>query len=152
MQIDDVDRRLLRHFQADPSLTTAELADRTGLTSATVWRRLEKLDAAGVIERVETVIDWRALGYAVEVSLRISLDKTDRNAFDQFIAAARQVPEVTEIQTFLGRTDIRLNVLARDLAQYRDIYHQKILPLPHMTDIEQLMLIADVQTDLSLPL
>jgi Lrp/AsnC family transcriptional regulator len=66
----------------------------------------------------------------VEVSLRITLDKTNPRAFDEFIAAARLVPEVLEIQTFLGRVDVRLNVIARDMAHYQQIYRDRILPLP----------------------
>ncbi|WP_424975158.1 Lrp/AsnC family transcriptional regulator [Dinoroseobacter sp. S124A] len=151
MQIDDVDRRLLRFFQSQPGASAAELAALVGLPKATCWRRLERLEAAGVIAGVEAIIDWRALGFAVEVALRITLDKTERNAFDTFLAAAREVPEVTEIQTFLGRVDVRLNVLARDMAHYQEIYRSRILNLPHILDIEQLMLISDVKTDEALP-
>ncbi|WP_424965784.1 Lrp/AsnC family transcriptional regulator [Dinoroseobacter sp. S375] len=151
MQIDDVDRRLLRFFQSQPGASAAELAALVGLPKATCWRRLERLEAAGVIAGVEAIIDWRALGFAVEVALRITLDKTERNAFDIFLAAAREVPEVTEIQTFLGRVDVRLNVLARNMAHYQEIYRSRILNLPHILDIEQLMLISDVKTDEALP-
>ena len=151
MQIDDVDRRLLRLYQSDPSLQTSELAELAGLPKATCWRRLERLESGGVLQGVEAVIDWRALGFAVEVSLRITLDKTERNAFDRFLEAARELPEVTEIQTFLGRVDVRLNVLARDLADYQHIYRERILTLPHIADIEQLMLIADIKTEEALP-
>ena len=151
MQIDDVDRRLLRLYQSDPSLQTSELAELAGLPKATCWRRLERLESGGVLRGVEALIDWRALGFAVEVSLRITLDKTERNAFDRFLEAARELPEVTEIQTFLGRVDVRLNVLARDLADYQHIYRERILTLPHIADIEQLMLIADIKTEEALP-
>mgnify|MGYP000196723693 CR=1 FL=1 len=150
--LDDTDRRLLRQLQADPTLSTADLADRAGITAPTCWRRLEKLERAGVIEGMEAAIDWRALGYAVEVSLRVTLDKTERAAFDDFLAAAREVPEVNEIQTFLGRVDVRLNVLARDMAHYQEIYRSRILTLPHIADIEALMLVATVQNREALPL
>lgn len=150
--LDDADRRILRQFQADPTLSTAELAARANVTPATCWRRLEKLERAGVIEAVEAVIDWRVLGYAVEVSLRVTLDKTVRGAFEDFLAAARDLPEVNEIQTFLGRTDVRLNVLARDMRHYQEIYRSRILALPHMADIEALMLVATVQDSEALPL
>ena len=56
------------------------------------------------------MIDWKALGFAVAVSLRITLDKTAPSAFDEFLAAARGVAEVIEIQTFLGRVDVRLHI------------------------------------------
>ncbi len=149
--LDDVDRRILRHFQAEPSLTTAELAERCRISSSVCWRRMEKMQAAGVIEGQEAVIDWAALGYAVEVSLRITLDKTQARAFDEFTAAAREVAEVIEIQTFLGRVDVRLSVLARDMAHYQQVYRDRILTLPHIADIEALMHIARVKRDEVLP-
>ncbi|MEM9394781.1 MAG: Lrp/AsnC family transcriptional regulator [Pseudomonadota bacterium] len=152
MQIDDLDRRLLRLYQTDPTLSAAELADAAQVPRATAWRRIERMEELGVIRGIEAVVDWRKLGFAVEVSLRITLDKTERSAFDTFLAAARNVPEVTEIQTFLGRVDVRLNVLARDMAHYQEIYRDRILSLPHISEIEQLMLISDVHTDESLPL
>ena len=150
--LDDTDRRLLRQLLAEPSLGTSDLAERAGLTIATCWRRLEKLQAAGVITARQAVIDWRALGYAVEVSLRFTLDKTEPRAFDEFLEAARQVPEVIGIETFLGRVDVRLNVIARDMAQYQEIYRRRILTLPHIADIEALMLIATIKDSAGLPL
>jgi len=106
----------------------------------------------GVIRGQEAVIDWQALGYAVEVSLRFTLDKTQARAFDEFLEAARKVPEVLEIQTFLGRVDVRLSVIARDLGHYQRIYRTRILTLPHIADIEALMHLARIKSDVGLPL
>ena len=150
--LDDIDRRILRTLQTDPSLSSAELAERAGLTATTCWRRIEKLESAGVILGQEAVIDWTALGYSVEVSLRFTLDKTAPRAFDEFLAAAREVPEVLEIQTFLGRVDVRLSVIARDMKHYQQVYRDHILTLPHIADIEALMHIARLKRDEALPL
>lgn len=152
MRIDDGDRRLLRHLQADPGQPMAELARRSGLTEATASRRLDRLRMRGVLKGQVAVIDWRKLGWEVEVSLRVTLDKTDPRAFDEFIAAARQVPEVLEIQTFLGRVDVRLNVIARDMVHYQQIYRARILTLPHIADIEALMHIAEIKRGEALPI
>lgn len=152
MQIDDTDRRILRQHLAEPSLSRAALAARAGVTPATLWRRLERLVEAGVIRSESVVIDWRKLGYEVEVSLRFTLDKTDPRAFDDFIAAARDVRHVIAIETFLGRVDVRLNVIAKDMAHYADIYRARILTLPHIADIEALMLIATIKDAEGLPL
>ncbi len=152
MQIDDTDRRILRQLLAEPGLATADLAERAGVTAATCWRRLEKLTDAGVLKGQHAIIDWRALGWAVEVSLRFTLDKTNPRAFDEFLDAAREVPEVIEIQTFLGRVDIRLNVIARDMGHYQEVYRDRILTLPHITDIESLMLVSTIKETGSLPL
>jgi len=150
--LDDTDRRILRHFQADPSAATADLAERAGINAATCWRRIERMREAGVIRGLRGVIDWRALGWEVEVSLRLTLDKTQPRAFDEFMAEARQVPEVLEIQTFLGRVDVRLGVIARDMAHWQEIYRSRILSLPHIADIEALMHVSRIKSDEALPL
>lgn len=152
MQPDDTDRRILRRLMAEPALGLADLAERAGVTAATCGRRLEKLREAGILRGSHAVIHWPALGYTVEVSLRITLDKTDPRAFDEFLAAARQVPEVLEIQTFLGRVDTRLSVIARDMADYQQVYRARILTLPHIADIEALMHIATIKDAEGLPL
>ena len=150
--LDDTDRRLLRLMQADPALPLPDLAQAAGLTPGRAQRRLDRLREEGVILGQEGVIDWRALGFAVQVSLRFTLDKTAPRAFDDFLTAARAVPEVLEIQTFLGRVDVRLSVIARDLAHYQTIWRDRILTLPHIADIEALMTVAALKSDESLPL
>jgi len=152
MLIDETDRRILRHALADPAASRADLAARAGVTPATLWRRMERLADQGAIKGLRAVIDWRAMGYAVEVSLRFTLDKTNPRAFDEFIDAARLVPEVIGIETFLGRVDVRLNVIARDMAQYQEIYRNRILALPHIAEVEALMLIATIKDSEGLPL
>ena len=150
--LDDTDRRLLRHYQHDAELTTAELSELANVTTTTCARRLEKLRESGIIRANRATIDWRVLGYEVEVSLRITLDKTNPRAFDEFTAAAREVPEVVEIQSFLGRVDTRLSVIARDMTHYQSIYRSSILTLPHIADIEALMHVARLKSDEALPL
>ena len=150
--LDDLDRRILRQLQADPEAAIPDLADRVGLTASRLTRRLDRLRDRGILKGIRGVIDWQALGYSVEVSLRVTMDKTQPNAFDEAIAAAREIPEVTEIQTFLGRVDLRLNVIARDMAHYQDIYRRRILTLPHIADIEALMQVARIKANESLPI
>ncbi|MBV7410377.1 Lrp/AsnC family transcriptional regulator [Maritimibacter sp. DP1N21-5] len=152
MRIDDTDRRLLRRFLAEPDLSIARLAEFAGVTQATASRRIERMTREGVIRGQHAVIDWTKLGYAVEVSLRFTLEKSNPRAFDEFMASAREVPEVTQIQTFLGKVDVRLHVVARDMAHYQQIYRTRILTLPHIADIEALMQVARVLEKESLPL
>lgn len=139
-------------MQSEPEQSIPDLAERLGLTPSRLSRRLEKLRETGVILGQHAVIDWRALGYAVEVSLRVTLDKTNPRAFDEFLEAARLIPEVLEIQTFLGQVDVRLSVIARDMPHYQEIYRAQILTLPHITDIEALMHVARIKSNESLPL
>jgi len=150
--LDDTARRILRQYQHDPTLGPAGLAELAGVTPATCSRRLDKMTYAGILRGNHAVIDWTALGYTVEVSLRITLDKAVPTAFESFTDRARMIPEVIEIQSFLGRVDVRLSILARDMAQYQEIYRSAILALPHITDIEALMHVARIKSDETLPL
>ena len=150
--LDDTDRRMLRHLQADPAQPIGELAEAARVPLATVYKRLDKLRSQGILRGQQAQIDWRALGYAVEVSLRITLEKTDPRAFDEFIDAARKIREVLEIQTFLGRVDVRLKVIARSMSEYQDLYRAQILTLPHIADIEALMQVATIKNATGLPL
>ncbi len=150
--LDDTDRRLLRHLQNDPAATVSALASRAGVTPALAARRFDRMRSRGILKGQRARIDWHALGFEVEVSLRFTIDKADPRAFDAFISAAREVPEVVEIQTFLGRVDVRLSLVARDLAHYHRIYRERILTLPHIAEIEALMQVAVLKTDERLPL
>lgn len=150
--IDDIDRRILRLLQEDAGMPVAELAERAGLSAGPCWRRIEKMERAGVILGREIDIDPRALGYEVRVFLRVVLDKAAGNAFDAFLAAARALPEVVAIETLLGRVDVRMDVVARDLGHYQEIYRDRILALPHIAEIDALMLVSELKNSARLPI
>ena len=149
---DDMDRRILRLLQEDAAQPVADLAERAGLSAGACWRRLERLKGDGIILGRRVEIDWRALGYEIQVFLRITLDKTAPNAFDAFLRAAREVPEVDDIQSLLGRVDVRMDVRARDLDHYQEIYRNRILSLPHILEIEALMLVSELKNTDRLPI
>ena len=150
--LDDLDRRILRFLQSDPAAPIVEVAERCQSQPATVARRLERLKAQGILRGQYAVIDWAVLGYAVEVSLRFTLDKTNAKAFDEFLTAAREIRQVIAIQTFLGRVDVRLSVIAKDMADYQKLYRNEILNLPHILELEALMHVATLKTAEALPL
>lgn len=150
--LDDLDRRILRHLQADPAAPMTDLAERCGAAPARVNRRLERLRGDGILLGQSARIDWVALGFTLEVSLRVTLDKTAPRAFDEFLAEARRIPEVIALQTFLGVVDARLSVIARDMGHYQALYRDRILTLPHISDIEALMHVATIKAQEALPI
>jgi Lrp/AsnC family transcriptional regulator len=150
--LDDIDRRLLRLLQEAPDAPAAELAERAGISPGACWRRIERMQRDGVILGRRVEIDPRALGYDVRVFLRVTLDKTAPRAFDEFLEAARRLPEIDGIQTLLGRVDVRMDVLARDLGHYQEIYRTRILALPHIAEIEALMLVSELKNSERLPI
>ena len=147
----ELDSRILRIYQSEPDIQMANLASKAGTTPAVLSRRLGRLRQNGQIVAIEAVINWQILGYKVEVSLRVTLDKTHHMAFDNFMSEARKIVEVIEIQTFLGKVDVRLLVISKDMDDYQRVYRQRILHLPHILEIEPLMHIARVQNSEVLP-
>ena len=115
----DLDAQILRIYQSDPDIKMAQLASKAGTTPAVLSRRLARLRQNGQIVAKEAIINWQILGYKVEVSLRITLDKTHHSAFDNFMSEARKIEEVIEIQTFLGKVDVRLLLIAKDMDDYQ---------------------------------
>ena len=150
--LDVLDRRILRCLQSDLDAPMSDVAERCQSQVATVARRLARLKKNKVLRGQYAVIDWAALGYEVEVSLRFTLDKTNPKAFDDFLSAARKVRKVIAIQTFLGRVDVRLSVVARDMSDYRQLYRNEILNLPHISELEALMHVATLKISEELPL
>ena len=129
----------------DIALRTEDRPD--GVSSSEILQILGKM-----VKQRQEKVDWKKLGYELEVSLRITLDKTQSDAFEVFISRARLISEVNEIQTFLGRVDVRLNILARDLAHYQSIYREQILNLPYIAEVEALMLISNIKRSDVLPI
>ena len=148
----ELDSRILRIYQSEPDIQMANLASKAGTTPAVLSRRLGRLRQNGQIVAIEAVINWQILGYKVEVSLRVTLDKTHHMAFDNFMSEARKIVEVIEIQTFLGKVDVRLLVISKDMDDYQRVYRQRILHLPHILEIEPLMHIARVRNSEVLPI
>lgn len=147
----ELDSRILRIYQSDPDIQMANLASKAGTTPAVLSRRLGRLRQNGQIVAKEAIINWQLLGYKVEVSLRVTLDKTHHMAFDNFMSEARKIVEVIEIQTFLGKVDVRLLLIAKDMDDYQRVYRERILHLPHILEIEPLMHIARVRNSEVLP-
>ena len=149
--LDDLIRRILRRLQIEPDVAFGDLSEKSDSTLVVVSCRLYKLRLKRVILGKKAIIDWQKLGFDVEVSLRITLDKSQSRAFEEFLEAARLIPQVIELQTFVGRVDVRLSVIAEDMADYQNIYRNQILKLPHMSDVEALLHISRVKSDEVLP-
>ena len=151
--LDDTDRRLLRLLQDDPELTASALAARVGA-------RRRPLPAADRAARSATASSSAAPSTSTGArsasrcgsSCASPSTRPHANAFDAFLAAARGLPEVIAIETLLGRVDVRMDVIARDLAHYQEIYRDRILALPHIAEIEALMLVSELKNSERLPL
>ena len=119
MQLDEIDRRILRELQQDGRLQNVELARRVGLSPSPCLRRVKLLEEAGVIDRYVAVVDQAKVGLQLSMFARISLTAQDAETIEHFIAAMKRLPEVVECYIMLGESDALLRVVVSDLEDYR---------------------------------
>ena len=130
IEIDQTDRALLKALQDDARLTTSELAQLTQMSQSPCWRRVKRLEEAGLIAGYHARLDRRALGYGVMAFVTISIEGQDEEHSLDFERAVREIPEVVMCHGVSGPEDFVMVVVARDLDDYSALMQQKLRRLP----------------------
>ncbi|HSN73299.1 MAG TPA: Lrp/AsnC family transcriptional regulator [Steroidobacteraceae bacterium] len=135
MDIDRTDRRILEALQANAALSNAELAARVGLSPAPCWRRVRRLEAAGVIARRVALLEPAALGLSVTAYANVSLENHHPDTVRQFDELIRDCPQVLECCSMSGSHDYLLKVVARDMSEYEAFLSGTLLPIPAVQSV-----------------
>lgn len=143
IDLDDTDRALLRALAADGTLSAGELGRRFGLSQPAAWRRVRRLEEAGVIAGRRVAVDLAKLGFGVTVFLGVKLATKGRVSLEDFERAATAIPEVQVVQHVLGLFDYRLRVVARDLADFERVLRRRIMTLPGVGNLEANVLLTE---------
>lgn len=143
IDLDDTDRAILRAMQSNGAIKASELGVRVGLSQPAAWRRVKRLEQAGVITGRRIVLDAKKLGFDVTVFLGIKLATKGRIGVEDFERAARAIPEVQLIQHVLGLYDYRLKVVARDLSDFERVLRRRVMTLPGVGDVEANVLLSE---------
>ncbi|MBI3155725.1 MAG: Lrp/AsnC family transcriptional regulator [Burkholderiales bacterium] len=118
MEIDEIDRRLLRELQADSGRTNQELADRVHVSPATCLRRVRRLEEAGVIQRRVALVDPQSLGGALQAVCEVTLDRQGAEHLDAFEAAVRPHPAVQQCYRVSAGPDFVLVLAVSGMAAW----------------------------------
>ena len=143
IELDDIDRRLLRALAGEARQSAAALGKLLGLSQPATWRRIRRLEEAGIIVGREVRVDPAKLGFGVTVFLGVKLAARGRAAMGDFERAVIAIPEVQLVQQVIGVYDYRLRVVARDLADFERILRRRIMTLPGVGDVESNVLLSD---------
>lgn len=143
IDLDDTDRTLLRALARDASQTAGALGRALGLSQPAAWRRIRRLEEAGVLAGRRVVLDEPALGFGVTVFLGIKLATKGRVSLEDFERAATAIPEVQVVQHVLGLFDYRLRVVARDIADFERVLRRRIMALPGIGEVEANVLLSE---------
>lgn len=140
---DATDLALLRALIADGSLTAKEAGERAGVSQPVAWRRIRRLEEAGVIRGRRVRLNREKLGYEVVVFLGVKLAAKGRSRVEEFERAVTAIPEVQLVQHVLGVYDYRLKVAARDLSDFERILRRRIMTLPGIGEVESNVLLSE---------
>lgn len=143
IDLDDTDRAILRALVADAGQSAGAIGRALGLSQPAAWRRIRRLEEAGVLAGQRIELDAAALGFTVTVFLGVKLATKGRVSLEDFERAATAIPEVQTVQHVLGLFDYRLRVTARDLADFERVLRRRIMTLPGVGNVEANVLLSE---------
>lgn len=152
VEFSDQELRVLREIQLDVSLSLAELASRTGIAQSTLWRKLQELEAAGVIRGRVALLDPAKVGAKLCVLAQISLADHSESAVAGFTALVRRLPEVLECHSVSGQADYMLKVRVKDVEAYEAFMSHNLLRSPFVRAVVSSFVLKEIKSTTALPL
>ena len=132
--MDEIDRQLLEILQHDATLSIAQMAERIGLSATPCWKRIQKLEARGVITRRVAVVDPDSVGVGLSVLVSVEAGEHTPEWLDRFSAGVAAMPEVMEVYRMAGDVDYMLRVAVADMAEY-DAFYKRLIGLAPMKNV-----------------
>lgn len=149
--MDLVDREIVQLLQEDASLTARELAEHVGLTPTPCWRRVQNLEAAGVITRRVALIDPAAVNLDVTALVQIRTNNHSAEWLAQFQGAIEDFPEVVEAYRTSGETDYMLRVVVPSIDAY-DEFYKSLIDRVDLYDVRTVFVMERMKQTTALPL
>ena len=129
-RLDAIDRKILTVLQEDASLSVAEIGDRVGLSSTPCWKRIQRLEADGVILRRVALVDQNKIGLGISVFVSVESSDHSEGWLKKFAEAVSAMPEVMEFYRMAGDVDYMLRVVVSDIQGYDAFYKRLIAAVP----------------------
>ena len=149
--MDRVDRKLLALLQQDSTQSIAQLADQVGLSQTPCWKRIQRLEAEGVIERRVALLSPEKLGLGLTVFVSIEAGDHSPDWLARFAAAVSEFPEVIEVHRMAGDIDYMLRVITRDIAAY-DGFYKRLITAVSLKNVSSRFSMERVKSTTALPL
>lgn len=146
----DID--ILRQLQSDATISTAALAEKLNISQSPCWRRINRIEQAGLIRSRVALLDRRALGMEVVVFATISLTANGRMSLDAFEEEIVHYPEVMECYTMAGIWDYMLKIVTRNIAHYENFVRNTLTTSPSIRELHSHMAVTEIKNTTELPL
>jgi Lrp/AsnC family transcriptional regulator len=132
--LDDIDRSLLEILQQNTTLSIAQMAERVGLSATPCWKRIQKLEALGVIARRVALVDPERVGVGLSVLVSVEAGEHTPEWLQRFSSAVAAMPEVMEVYRMAGDVDYTLRVAVADMAEY-DTFYERLIAVAPMKNV-----------------
>jgi Lrp/AsnC family transcriptional regulator len=149
--MDAIDRKILEVLQADAALSVAEIGHRVGLSSTPCWKRIQKLEGDGVIERRVALIDQDKVGLGVTVFVSVETGDHSEEWLKRFAEQVGAMPEVMELYRMAGDVDYMLRVVTTDIHGYDRFYKRLIAAIP-LKNVTSRFAMEKIKSTTALPL
>ena len=151
MKLDKLDKQILEVLQTNADLSLAQLAEAVHLSATPCWRRVQKMQAEGVISRQVALLNPAALNLGVTVFVAIKSPRHSVDWFEKFASGVSAIPEVMEFYRLSGDTDYLLKVMVPDIAAYDGVY-KKLIACTEMFDVSSSFVMETLKATTALPL
>jgi Lrp/AsnC family transcriptional regulator len=149
--LDDMDVKILRILQEDCTRPVAEIGREVGLSTTPCWRRIQKLEAAGVIKKRVAILDPTSVNSGVTVFVSIKTDQHSIAWLDKFHSAVTDFPEVVEFYRMSGDVDYLLRVVVPDIGAY-DAFYKKLISRIEIAKVSSAFAMEQIKYTTALPL
>lgn len=150
MKIDLIDKKILSQIQLDASLSVGVLAERVSLSKTACWRRLNRLQDAGVIKQRVTLLDSKSLNLALMVYISVRTNQHSEKWNAKFTKVVTKIPEILEVNRMSGDLDYLLKAVVTDMEGYDQLY--KKLVAAEIFDISSSFVMEEIKATTALPL
>jgi len=151
-KIDSVDISILKQLQVDANLTAQEVADKVNLSTSPCWRRINRLEKSGVIQKKVALLNPQKLGMQMVTFVSISLSKNDEESLEIFEEQVQQFPEIVECYTVTGTMDYFLKIITRDIQHFEQFLRQHLAQLPLIREMHSNVAVTQIKYTTELPL
>ena len=151
VELDAMDLKILGLLQVDATMPIAEIGNIVGLSTTPCWRRIQKLDEAGVIRSRVAVLDPVKVNTGVTVFVSIKTDQHNLDWLERFHAAVADLPEVVEFYRMSGEVDYLMRVVVPDIAAY-DVFYKKLISRIDITKVSSAFAMEQIKYTTALPL
>jgi Lrp/AsnC family transcriptional regulator len=149
--MDQLDRKILNLLQEDATVPVATIAERVGLTATPCWRRIQKLEEAGIIRRRVALLDRVRLKVGVTVFVAVRTNQHNMAWYERFARAVSEIDEIVGFYRMSGEVDYLLHVVVPDIAGYDAVYKRLIARI-ELSDVSSSFAMEVIKETTRLPL